>query len=289
MTTTTTVPLPGTVTRQHHRSDAKALLGTFLALLLRDLRVLRKQLGQFVVRVVMQPLLFVFVFAYVFPKIGQGFSGGGLGGAAGFTTILVPGLIAVSINFQGIQSVALPLVQEFSYTKEIEDRVLAPVPVMMVGIGKMVTGAIQSLIAAAVVFPVVYLVHAKGAAPSVHVHNWPLFLVVLVFASALASAMGLLIGTVFEPRKITLLFAVIVLPLTFLGCVYYPWEHLSPIPWLKFLVLINPLVYMSEGLRAYLTPGLPHMPTWAYLSALVGGTLALGTLALRLFHRRVVT
>jgi|HubBroStandDraft_1064217.scaffolds.fasta_scaffold224133_1 ABC-2 type transport system permease protein len=287
--TTTAVTVPAAA-RASQLSETRALIGTFLALLARDLRVLRKQLGQFLVRTVMQPLLFVFVFAYVFPKIGQGFSGGGGGtGAGAFTTILVPGLIAVSINFQGIQSVALPLVQEFSYTKEIEDRVLAPVPVMMVGIGKMVTGAIQSLIAAAVVFPVVYLVHAKGAAPAVHVHNWPLFLVVLVCASALASAMGLLIGTVFDPRKITLLFAVIVLPLTFLGCIYYPWAKLTPIPWLKYLVLVNPLVYMSEGLRAYLTPQLGHMPTWAYLTALIGGTLALGSLALRLFHRRVVT
>jgi ABC-2 type transport system permease protein len=281
-----------TVTERAHGearlSETRAVAGTFLALLARDIRVLRKQFGQFVVRTVMQPLLFVFVFAYVFPKIGQGFSGGGVG-PGGFTTVLVPGLIAVSINFQGIQAVALPLVQEFSYTKEIEDRVLAPVPVMMVGIGKMVTGAIQSLIAAAVVFPVIYLVHAKGAAPSVHIHNWPMFLVVLVFASALASAMGLLIGTVFEPRKITLLFAVIVLPLTFLGCVYYPWARLTPIPWLKYVVLVNPLVYMSEGLRAYLTPQLGHMQTWAYLLALIAGTVALGALALRLFHRRVVT
>ena len=31
--------------------------------------------------------------------------------------------------FQGIQSVSLPMVQEFGYTREIEDRVLAPMPV----------------------------------------------------------------------------------------------------------------------------------------------------------------
>ncbi len=37
--------------------------------------------------------------------------------------------------FQGIQAVALPLANEFGYTKEIEDRVLAPLPVSMVAIG----------------------------------------------------------------------------------------------------------------------------------------------------------
>lgn len=144
-------------------SQATHLLwaGTFLALLARDIRVLRRQSGQFLMRTIMQPLLFVFVFAYVFPKIGQGFKGTA---GTSFTTVLVPGLIAVAINFQGIQAVALPLVQEFSFSKEIEDRVLAPVPVWMVGLEKIVAGAVQSIMAAVIVFPIVFLVHAKGAA-----------------------------------------------------------------------------------------------------------------------------
>ena len=60
---------------------------------------------------------------------------------------------------------ALPLVQEFSVSKEIEDRVLAPVPVWAVALEKIVAGAIQAIIAALVVFPIVDLVHARGAAP----------------------------------------------------------------------------------------------------------------------------
>ena len=256
-------------------------------LLLRDLRVLTRDLGQFILRTVMQPLLFTFVFAYVFPKIGQGIGAVGHAGPS-FATILVPGLVAVAINFQGIQAVALPLVQEFSYTKEIEDRILAPVPVWMVGLEKILSGVIQSIVAAAVVFPIVLLVHAKGQAPEVHVASWPLFLVVVLLASFLGASFGLLIGTTFDPRKLPLLFSLIVIPITFLGCIYYPWATLSPIPWLKYAVLVNPLVYMSEGLRAALTPSLPHMPEAAFLSVLSVGTLAMALLALRMFHRRVV-
>jgi len=256
-------------------------------MLARDIRVLRRQIGQFLTRTIMQPLLFVFVFAYVFPKIGQGFRSSVAG--VSFTTVLVPGLVAVAIIFQGIQAVALPLVQEFSYSKEIEDRVLAPVPVWMVGLEKIVAGALQSMIAAAVVFPIVYLVHAKGAAPKVHIHDWPLFLVAVVFASFLAAALGLFLGTVIDPRKIPLLFSVVVLPITFLGCVYYPWATLSPLRWLQYLVLLNPLVYMTEGLRASLTPQLPHMAVWASLLALAGGSIGLSVVSLRTFTRRVVT
>jgi ABC-2 type transport system permease protein len=258
------------------------------ALYTRDLRVLRRDVTQFLIRVVMQPLLFTFVFAYVFPKIGQGIGGAHTGNGPTFATVLVPGLIAVAINFQGIQAVALPLVQEFSYSKEIEDRVLAPAPVWTVGLAKILSGATQSVIAAGIVFPVVLLVHAKGQGPSIHIHDPALFVFVLVFASILGSAVGLLIGTSIEPRKVSLIFSVVVLPLTFLGCIYYPWATLSPIPWLKWVVLLNPLVYMSEGLRASLTPTLPHMPVWGFSLALVLGSAVLTLVSLRTFHRRVV-
>ena len=69
---------------------------------------------------------------------------------------------------------------------------------------------------------------------------------------------------------------------------YYPWAALHQIRWLQFLVLINPMVYMSEGLRAVLTPTLGHMPMWAVLLALVGGTVVFGYLGVRTFTNRVL-
>jgi ABC-2 type transport system permease protein len=47
-------------------------------------------------------------------------------------------------------------------------------------------------------------------------------------------------------------------------------------------------VYMSEGLRAVLTPGTAHMPMWAILTVLVGGTAVFGYLGARTFARRVL-
>jgi len=117
----------------------------FGALMLRDLTVLRKNFIEFMLRTVMQPLLFVFVFTYVFPQIGQGV--GGQAGQAEFSSILVPGVIAIACIFQGIQAVALPLVQEFGFTREIEDRVMAPLPVWGVAAEKIASGAVQALIA----------------------------------------------------------------------------------------------------------------------------------------------
>jgi ABC-2 type transport system permease protein len=273
------------------------LIKTFGAMMAREFRVLRRNALATFTRAVMQPLLFVFVFAYVFPKIGGGFNlGGGAAAGAGaaaqsgvnFATILVPGLMASMLLMQGIMAVTFPLVMEFSWQRTIEDRALAPVPIRVLAIQKITAGAVQSFIGAVIVFPIVLLVHASGQAPHVDVTNWALFALILVFSSLLTSALGLLLGTIMDPRKMQMLFAVILLPATMLGCVYYPWSALHHIEWLQILVLINPMVYMSEGLRAVLTPELGHMPLWAVLLALVGGTVVFGYLGTRTFTKRVL-
>jgi ABC-type polysaccharide/polyol phosphate export permease len=97
-----------------------------------------------------------------------------------------------------------------------------------------------------------------------------------------------LIGTITDPRKMQVLLTVILLPLTILGCVYYPWSALNVIKWLQIITLLNPMVYMAEGLRAVLTPSTGHMPLWAVFLALVGGTLLFGYLGTRTFRNRVV-
>ncbi len=222
----------------------------FRALLLRDLTVLRKNLKEFIPRTLLQPLLLVFVFTYVFPKIGQGIGGGRGGDAGTFSTLLTAGVIAIAILFQGIQAVALPLVQEFGYTKEIEDRVLAPLAVELVAVEKVVAASLQCMLAAALVFPIAAIVPATP----VHLRiNWAILLTLGPLACVMAAAVGLTFGTLFEPRTVPLLFGVIIVPITFLGCVYYSWSALAPIRWLQVVVLLNPLVYISEGFRAALT------------------------------------
>ena len=254
----------------------------FVGLLARDTRVLRRDFIAFLLRTVMNPILFTFVFAYVFPKIGEGFHAGG---RADFATILVPGLIAVAMIFQGIAAVALPLVNEFGRTREIEDRVMAPLPVAGVALEKIVFGAMQSILAALVVFPVVAVIPATPV--SIQVASWPLLVSILLLAALISGAFGLAIGTLFRPQQVPLIFSIIVIPVTFLGCVYYPWELLAPLPILRYAVLVNPVVYISEGLRAALTPEVPHMPPVVFLGAMAAMLIVLVAAALPLFLRRV--
>jgi len=272
---------PGAQLESRARVYTRAVIG----LVARDLRVLRRDFMPFLLRTVMNPIMFVFVFAYLLPTIGEGFHTGPSN--TSFGTILVPGLVAVGMIFQGIAAVALPLVNEFGRTKEIEDRLMAPVPVGMVAIEKIVFGSIQSLLAALVVFPVVYIIPATPV--EVHVSSWPLLVVVLLLASLISGAFGLVIGTLFKPQRVPLIFSTIVIPITFLGCVYYPWALLAPLRWLQVLVLLNPLVYVSEALRAALTPEVPHMAPEIFLGAIVAVLALLTAAGMRFFLRRVTS
>jgi ABC-2 type transport system permease protein len=266
------------------RTSRASSRNAFLALLLRDLAVLRKEVAMFLGRTVMQPLLLIFVFTYVFPKIGEAI--GGARNAAGFSTLLVGGVIASTMIFQGVQAVALPLVQDFGYTREIEDRVLAPMPVWAVAVEKVASGAIQAVIAALVVFPLAALIPATPVHLRVH---WFYLVTLLPLAAAMSAALGLTIGTRVEPRQVPLIFSLLVIPMTFLGAVYYPWKSLTPLPWLKWAVLVNPLVYMSEGMRIALTKGVPHMPAVAVYGALLAATAIFLKLGIDGFKRRVLS
>lgn len=251
----------------------------FGALLLRDVVVLRHQLPYFLVRTALQPLLFIVVFGYLLPRMG--FVGRGYGAA------LLPGVIAVSLALSSVQSVALPMVQDFGWTREIEDRLLAPVPMRLIAMQKVVTGVVQGLIAALFVLPVARLI--MGPIGALSGANVGAVLLVTLLGSTAFSMLGLLLGTAINPQQIGLMFSVVVAPMIFFGCAYYPWQGLSVVPVMKYAVLINPLVYVAEGMRGALTPSLPHMSLYAVALALLALTALFWVLGIRSFERRAIS
>lgn len=276
------------------RSAVAASWTALRALMLRDLVVLRKHSVEFAIRTLVQPFLLCFVFLFVFPKIGSAV-GGGRGGSAvesEFATVLVAGVVGISIMFQGVQSIALQMAQEFGYTREIEDRVQAPCPIWLVAIAKVLSGTVQGLISAVIVLPIASVVHAEGVEAQIALH-WPIILTVVPLSCVTMSSLGLLLGTSFEPRNIGLMFGFVVLPITFLGGTYYAWTALAPVEvhnwhWLQTIVLINPLIYVNEGMRAAFTDA-QHMHLYVIYPALVGFLSVFLWAGLRNFRGRVLS
>ena len=132
----------------------------------------------------------------------------------------------------------------------------------------------------------------RVAAEDLQVH-WLTLVTLIPLACITCSALGLTFGTIFDPRNVPLMFGIVILPLTFLGGTYYAWTTLEPVkaeglPWLQYVVLINPLVYINEGSRAALTSS-NHMTLWAVYPALVGFSALFLWVGTRNSPRRVIS
>jgi ABC-2 type transport system permease protein len=250
----------------------------FLALCERDLWVtVRHEPVSFLSQALLQPIFFLFVFGRVLPDIG----------AAGpqYGTTLLPGIMALTLVLTALQNTALPLVIEFSFTKEIEDRLLAPLPTAWVGAQKMVIAALRGIVAAVLILPLGELILPGGV--DLDNASWLGLIGIWLAGSIAGAAMGLLLGTAVPPNRISVAFAIVLTPLIFTGATFYPWESLDSLRWFQVVTLLNPLTYVSEGSRAALTT-LPHLGSGWIALGLAVSLLVFGGLGLLGFVRRAV-
>jgi ABC-2 type transport system permease protein len=250
---------------------------TFLAMLSRDAHVARRNFVTLAFQTLLQPMMFVFVFGRVMTT--SGFM------AQAYKSLLLPGIIALSMLMTGTWAVAMPLVSEFQFTKEIEDRLLAPMEIEWLAVEKVVAGMIQALIAGLVVIPTAWLVMGGVTLSSDHI---ALFFTIALLVALLASTLGLALGSTVGQQHIGLMFSLVLAPMIFFGCTYYPWQALASFPILRRVVLINPLVYASEAFRGVLVPQFPHLSMTVVLVALVAFNAGFLIFGLRQFKRKAL-
>src|SRR6516164_1968140 len=108
---------------------------TFTAMLSRDAHVARRNAVTMFLQILLQPLLFVFIFGQVMVRSGMM--------PSVYKSMLLPGIMAL-------------------LTKEIEDRLLAPIDTKWLAVEKVVFGMVQSLIAGSVVLPAAWLLMGRN-------------------------------------------------------------------------------------------------------------------------------
>jgi ABC-2 type transport system permease protein len=253
-------------------------LQAFLAMLGRDGRVARRNFLPLLLQNLVQPMLFVFIFGRVMTTSGMM--------PESYKSLLLPGVIAISMLLSGLQAVAFPMIADFQFTREIEDRLLAPMEIEWVAIEKVVAGSIQALIAGGVVIPTAWLILGTGVQIS---FAQPLELLALaVLVALLAAAIGLTLGCWLGQAQIGIMFSLIVGPMIFFGCTYYPWSALAAFPILQKIVLLNPFVYASEGFRSALVPQFPHLSGYVVFGGLLLFNVVFFRLGLRQFRKKAI-
>jgi ABC-2 type transport system permease protein len=235
----------------------------------RDAHVARRNFVPLLMQTLLQPLLFVFVFGKVMTT--SGFM------PQAYKSLLLPGIMAISMVLAGIQAVAMPLIVEFQFSREIEDRLLAPISIGWIAVEKVVAGMAQALIAGLVVIPAGWLLLGEGV--NLNLSRPLTFAAVALTVALFAASCGLTLGCSIGQTQVGLMFSLVLAPMIMFGCAYYPWSALKPFPILQKVVLVNPLVYACEGLRSTLVPQFPHLSTTVVLPVLLaidGAVLAAG-------------
>lgn len=255
----------------------------FFAMLIRDLLVIRRQLISFLVQVLIQPLFLFFVFGKILPDVGFTTSD--------FGAVFLPGVVGFTIILTALQGVTMSLSQDLGYAREIDDRLLAPLPVSMVALEKIVFASLRGLIAGAAIFPLAYLL--LGNSYHVRTDEIGTMIGIMVLAALASASLGMTIGTLIRPDQTSLMLSLTITPMMFLGCAYYPWSTLGSIRWFQIVTLFNPLTYTSEGLRAAMLPTINGhvLPTlgigWVLLG--LGTTIVVFmTLGIKTFYHRVI-
>lgn len=259
-------------------SDRRAQLRAFLALCQRDAWVtVRHQPVSFLAQSLLQPVFFLFVFGRVLPEIGAA--------RGGYGAQLTPGIIGLTLVLTALQNTALPLVIEFSFTKEIEDRLLSPLRPAAVGVQKLIIASLRGIVAGLIILPLAEVILPGGI--DLTGATWIGFAGVLLIGALAGAGMGLVLGTAVPPQHISIMFAIVLTPLIFTGATFYPWQALDSIEWFQVLTLFNPLTYVSEGMRGSLT-GIDHLAAGWTALGLVVSVVAFGVLGVRGFVRRAV-
>jgi len=252
---------------------------TFVALLWRDARVARRNIVPLLLQTFLQPMMFVFIFGRV--MVSSGYM------PTAYKSLLLPGIMAISMVFTGVWAVAMPLIAEFQFTHEIEDRLLAPIENDWIAIEKVLFGAAQAVVAGLGVIPAAWVLLRPGL--ELNVPSPLTFAVVTLLVALFSACGGLALGCTVGQTQIGLMFSMVLTPMIFFGCTYYPWSALANFPILQKVVLVNPLVYASEGLRGTLVPQFPHLPLIAVLLALLFFDSLLLMVGLRQFRHKAVT
>ncbi len=262
----------------------KLAVQAFIAILHRDLVVTAREFIPFLLQALMQPLFFLFIFGKVLPNIGLA--------SGNFAALMLPGIVALTGMIAAMQGVTLPLVLDLGYAREIDDRLLSPLPVWWVALEKVLYGAMRGAVASFVIFPLGFLILGSGFA--MRTDRLPQLIGMVILTSLVGSTIGLLMGTMIKPEQISLMFTLIFTPLLFTGCTYYPWGALTNIRWFQVATLFNPLTYCAEGLRYSMVPlihghELTTLNPYVILVALGASVAVMFYVGTRTFYRRVVT
>lgn len=170
--------------------------------------------------------------------------GGRVGDIQGipYPAFIMPGLVMMNILTTAFQGVAFAIMFQRIVGKTINDLLISPMSYAEIAAGFLVASLVRSLVVGGLIFLTGLLF------VPVHIDH-PLFLlVVTVLVSIIFSSLGFIAGLWAKNfEQISIFPTFVIMPLSFLGGIFYSSEMLPPIA--RMLSVYNPVFYMINGMR----------------------------------------
>lgn len=243
----------------------------------RDLVIQMRDFTEFIFRVAMLPFILILTYGYVLPKIGIL--------DANFPNQMFPGMVGMSLLVTGIHGTAVPLSMDFNNSREIEDRLQSPVSINLPAYAKMIVGILEAIIGGLLVLPISLIFMKSGLNLNISTSDIPVLVGVILLSAITSATLGLLVGTIVKPQQIAAMFPGFLMPVIFTGAIFFSWESLSAIPVLKYIVLLNPLVYINEALRSIMVDNIVSMPFALSITGIVIFTIVMGYFGMKRFKK----
>ena len=158
-----------------------------------------------------------------------------------YINYIIPGLTMMTILNQAYQNSASSIMQG-KYLKFIEDILILPLSGLQIAMGYIIGGAIRGLISGLGILIICYFI------TDFYIQNYFLSIFYLIIVSWTFSAFGVIVGIYAKTWDAVGSFSnFIILPMTFLGGVFYSLDMLAPF-W-RNISYINPIYWMINGLR----------------------------------------
>ena len=195
-------------------------------------------------------------------------------GDVSYMAFIVPGLVMMAILNGSFQNIAFSFFQ-LKFMKTIEEILVSPMPAWTVVL-EYVTGALlRGLVIGALVFASAYMFEFI---PVKH----PFLAVLIASTTAILFALAGLVNAIYAKGfdGINIIPTFVIIPLTYLGGVFYSLSLLPPF-W-QTISLANPVLYMVNAFR-YSILGFSDIPFVTSMAVLFGCMLCMFTWVLYLF------
>lgn len=213
----------------------------FLTLIRKEVMRFVKVIGQTVFTPIVNSTLYLLIFGV---SLGGSIT---LKDGTTYLAFLIPGLVMMAALNNAYQNSASSIITS-KFHGDLSDLRIMPITGQQIVWAMSIGGLIRGTFVAALTYLVSQVFFYLKMGELLHFQNWPLFIVFTTIGSLCFAMLGIAVG--FNAKtfdKVNAISSFVLVPLLYLGGVFYSLESLHPF-W-QSISKVNPLLYFINGVR----------------------------------------